>query len=93
MKITLEAQEILKDILEDNEGGFIRIGRLTIGAGCSIKIKLGATIDESFDEGDDIRQEVDGLPIVVEKNLQDSLEEATIGIGDEGITVFIPCCG
>ncbi|NNK93858.1 MAG: hypothetical protein HKP41_05855 [Desulfobacterales bacterium] len=61
-----------------------------MGAGCSLKSTLGVTIDESFDEDDDIRLEVDGLPIVVEKNLQDSLEEAIISIGEEGIAVFVP---
>lgn len=92
MKITPEAQEMLKDVLEENEDGFIRLGRLTIGAGCSLKIKLGVTVDDSFDEDNDVSLEVDGLPIVVEKSLKDSLEGATISINEEGITVSVPCC-
>ena len=92
MQITGEAQEILKEILEENEEGFIRVGKLSIGAGCSLKIKLGVTIDEFFDDEDDIRLDVDGLPIVVEKNLQDSLEDAIVSIGEEGITVHLQGC-
>lgn len=92
MKITREAQELLKDILADNEVGFIRVGKLTTGAGCSLKIKMGVTVDESFDEEDDVGLVVDGLPIVVEKNLQDSLEGATISIDEEGIAVSVPSC-
>ena len=92
MQITLEAQEILKDILEENEEGFIRVGKLSIGAGCSLNIKLGVTIDEFFDEEDDIKLEVDGLPIVVEKSLQKSLEKAIVSIGEEGITVLLQGC-
>lgn len=89
MEISLEAQELLKEVLAENEDGFIRLGRLTLGAGCSLKIKLGVTVDESFNEDDDIRLEVDGLPIVVEKSLQDSLEGAIISIGEEGSAVFV----
>lgn len=92
MQITPEAKDILEGILEDNEDGFIRVGRLSIGAGCSLKIKLGVTIDEFFDEEDDIRIEVDGLPFVVEKSIKESVEKATIGIGEEGIMVLIPDC-
>ena len=90
MKITQEAQELLEDVLADNEDGFIRLGRLTVGAGCSVEIKLGVTVDESFDEDHDIRLEIDGLSIVVEKSLQDSLEGATISIDEEGIAVSVP---
>lgn len=90
MKITREAQELLEDVLADNEDGFIRLGRLTVGAGCSVEIKLGVTVDESFDEDHDIRLEIDGLSIVVEKSLQDSLEGATISIDEEGIAVSVP---
>ena len=93
MQITLEAREILKEILEENEEGFIRVGRLPTGAGCSLKIKLGVTIDEFFDEEDDIRMDVDELPVVVEKNLKESLEEAIVSLGEEGITIHCPGCG
>lgn len=90
MKISLDAQELLKEVLAENEDGFIRVGRLTLGAGCSLKIKFGVTVDDSFDEDDDIRREIDGLPVVVEKSLQDSVEGAIISIGEEGIGVFVP---
>ena len=90
MEISREALELLKEVVAENEDGFIRLGRLTIGAGCSLKSTLGVTVDESFDEDDDIRLEVDGLPIVAEKSLQVSLEGAIISIGEEGITVFVP---
>ncbi len=92
MKIAQDAQKLLEEVLAENEDGFIRLGRLTVGAGCSLRIKFGIAVDESFEEDHDIRMEVDGLPIVVEKSLQDSLEGATISINEEGITVSVPCC-
>jgi len=91
MKISSDAQELMEAVLAEYENGFIRVGRLTVGAGCSLKIKIGVTVDESFDEDNDIRLEVDGLPIVVERSLQDSLEGATISVDEEGISVYLPC--
>ena len=89
MNISPEAQELLEAVLAENEDGFIRLGRLTIGAGCSLKIKLGLTVDDSFDEDHDLRLDVDGLPIVVDRSLQDSLEGITISINEEGIGVSV----
>ena len=93
MHITPEARQILEDILEENEDGFIRVGRLASGAGCGLKIRLGVTLDEFFDAEDDIRMEVAGLPVVVEKMLRESLADTTICIGEDGIMVSGPGCG
>ena len=89
MNISQEAQELLEAVLAENEDGFIRLGRLTIGAGCSLKIKLGLTVDDSFDEDHDLRVEVNGLPFVVDQSLQDSLTDIAINIDEEGIAVSV----
>ena len=89
MNISPEAQELLEAVLAENEDGFIRLGRLTIGAGCSLKIKLGLTVDDSFDVDHDLRVEVNGLPFVVDQSLRDSLADIAINIDEEGIGVSV----
>lgn len=46
------------------------------------------TLDDTFDEEDDLRLEIDGLPVVVDKALHTSLENAVITVEpDKGIVV------
>ena len=46
------------------------------------------TLDEEKDEDNDLSFSVDGLPIVIEKNLYESLKDVTIAFDPEkGITV------
>lgn len=90
MHITPEAREKLKEFLEDCDGSFIRVGRQTVGGGCSLKISLGVTLDDAFDENDDIKLDVDGLTVVIDKNLREPLESAVISL-EEGKGITVSC--
>lgn len=49
------------------------------------------TLDDAFDEEDDMRIEVDGLAVVMERAMQDALEKATISIDPEkGVVISCP---
>jgi len=46
------------------------------------------TLDDDFNEEDDLRLEVDGLPVVIERSMQDALQNATVAFDpDKGIVV------
>lgn len=88
MKVSAEAKKLLSEFLEDNEEGFIRVGRVTVGGGCCAKILLGVSVDEDFNEEDDLKFEVDGLPVVIEKSLNEQLKDISIEVDpDSGIVV------
>ena len=88
MKVTQEARERLEEFLQDYNDGFVRIARLTTGGACCATLTLGVTLDEEKDEDNDLSFSVDGLPIVIEKTLLESLKDVAIAFDSEkGITV------
>lgn len=88
MNIVPEAQDFLRELLADNSEAFIRVGRVTVGGGCCAKINLGVTIDENFNEDDDIRQDVNGIPVVTEKAFSNLFTDVRIEIEpDQGLVV------
>ena len=49
------------------------------------------TLDDSFDEEDDLKLDVEGLTVVIERAMQDALENATISIDpNQGVIVSCP---
>lgn len=90
MRITPEAKEKMAEFLEGCEGAFVRVGRQVSGGGCSVKLSLGVTLDDVFDEQDDIRQDIDGLTVVIDRKLQDSLRDAVI-LFEEGKGIVVSC--
>ena len=88
MKLTPEAKEKLEAFLQDYDDGFVRVARLATGGACCTKLTLGVTLDEEKDEANDLSFSVDGLPVVVEKELYESLKDVCIAFDpDKGITV------
>jgi len=48
------------------------------------------TLDEDKDDDDDLSLDLDGLPVVIEKGLHESLADATIALDPEkGIMVIL----
>ena len=87
MKISAEAKTFLRDALYDDEC-FVRVGQITVGGACCAKLILGVTIDEEFDEDEDIRQEIDGLPVVISRQLNDTLKDISLDfVPDKGVVV------
>jgi Fe-S cluster assembly iron-binding protein IscA len=90
MNITPGAKEKLKEFLQDNDGSFVRVAKISCGAGCGAKTSLGVTLDEDKNEADDLAFTFDALTVVVEKELYASLKEPVIDFdADKGITVSI----
>lgn len=90
MIITPEAREQLLKFLQDCDESFIRVGRQALGGGCSVKLSLGVTLDEDFDEEDDLKLDIDGLPVVIDKNLAEAMERARISFEEgKGVVVSI----
>lgn len=91
MKITLEAKEKLEEFLRDyGNGGFVRVAHLSSGGGCSAKLALGVTLDEDKDDEADLAFSLDGLPVVIEKTVYETLKDCSIVLDNEkGITVSI----
>ena len=88
MQVTPEAREKLRDFLEDYGDGFVRVGRLATGGACCAKLTLGVTLDEDKDEENDLAFSIDGLPVVIDKALHDSLTEVLVAYDPEkGIVV------
>lgn len=88
MDIAPEAREKLAQFLQDYDDGFVRVARLATGGACCARLTLGVTVDEEKDEDNDLSFSVDGLPVVIEKGLYESLKDIRIGFEpDSGITV------
>lgn len=88
MQISPEALAAMRDSLEGYDDGFIRVNQMTVGGGCCSKLILGVTLDEEFNDEDDLRFEEEGLPIVIEKRLYDTLKDLRINLDpEEGIVV------
>ena len=90
MNITPEAKEKLREFLQDNDDSFVRVANVPIGAGCAAKFSLGVTLDEDKDEDNDLTFTFDDLPVVIDKDLHESLGDLVIGFDpDKGITVSV----
>ena len=88
MNITPAAKEKLVEFLQDYDDGFVRVGRLTSGGACCAQLTLGVTLDDEKDEDNDYAFSVEGLPVVVEKDLYDSLKDSVIDYDQsKGITI------
>lgn len=88
MQITPQAKGKLAEFLEDYNDGFVRVARMTKGGSCCATLVLGVTLDEEFDDDNDLRFDLDGLPVVIEKSLNESLENVNIAFADDqGIVV------
>ena len=84
MRITPDAHEKLTGFLKDYEGGVVRIAQLTTGGGCcGSQLMLGATLDDAYNDVDDVVYSVDGITVVVDKVLHASLEKVEIGFDEE----------
>lgn len=83
MKISPEAKIFLAEFLEDNEGGFLRISQITVGGGCCAKLVLGVSIDSEFNANDDLKLDIEGLLIVIEKDLHKRFNDISIEISPE----------
>ena len=82
MKISAEARTCLAEFLEDAEDSFIRVGQTTVGGGCCSRLILGVSID------DDLRMDVDGIPVVIDRHLNERLGEISIDVDpDKGIVI------
>jgi len=90
MDITPEAKEKMKEFLQDNDESFVRVANVPIGSGCAAKFALGVTLDEDKDEDNDLTFTFDGLSVVIDKDLHESLGDLLIGFDpDKGITVSV----
>ena len=88
MKISAEARTCLAEFLEDAEDSFIRVGQTTVGGGCCSRPILGVSIDDEFHEDDDLRMDVDGIPVVIDRHLNERLGEISIDVDpDKGIVI------
>lgn len=88
MQISSEALDAMRDSLEGYDNGFIRVSQMAVGGGCCSKLLLGVTLDEEFNDEEDIRLEEGGLPIVIEKQLYNTLKDLRINLDpEEGIVV------
>jgi Fe-S cluster assembly iron-binding protein IscA len=88
MHVTPEAREKLREFLRDYDDGFVRVARVTTGGACCAKLTLGVTFDEERDEANDLLFTIDGLPVVIEKDLHESLPDVFIAFDREkGIVV------
>ncbi|WP_027176528.1 MAG: hypothetical protein ACEB74_15035 [Desulfovibrio aminophilus] len=91
MRITPEAKEKMIEFLDGCGDSFIRVGRQACGGGCSVKLNLGVTLDDAFDEKEDMKLDIDGLTIVVDRILYESMRDAVISI-EEGKGIVVSCC-
>lgn len=88
MKISAEARTCLAEFLEDAEDSFIRVGQTTVGGGCCSRLILWVSIDDEFHEDDDLRMDVDGIPVVIDRHLNERLGEISIDVDpDKGIVI------
>lgn len=88
MRITPEACENLRNFMQNHEGGFVRVARLTTGGACCARLTLGVTLDEERDAENDLLFTVETLPIIIEKDLYSSLADVCISFEQEkGIIV------
>ena len=88
MIISPEAKNVFQEMLESSDEGFLRVGQITAGGGCGAKILFGCSIDEEFNEEDDVRFDVDGIPVVMDKNLAGEFDTISISIDPEkGVVV------
>jgi Fe-S cluster assembly iron-binding protein IscA len=89
MEVTQEAREKLREFLDDyGDGGFVRVSRLMTGGGCCAKLSLGVALDEDRDEENDLAFTLDGLPVVIEKNLHAAFPDIRIAFDEnDGIVV------
>lgn len=88
MKISAEARTCLAEFLEDAEDSFIRVGQTTVGGGCCSRLILGVSIDDELHEDDDLRMDVDGIPVVIDRHLNERLGEISIDVDpDKGIVI------
>ena len=89
MEVTPEAREKLREFLDDyGDGGFVRVSRLVAGGGCCARISLGVALDEDRDEENDLAFTLDGLPVVIDKNLHTTFPDIRIAFDeDNGIVV------
>ena len=90
MKVSEEAKSHFREFLEDTDEGFIRVGQISVGGGWSSKIILGVSIEEDFNEDDDVRIDVDGIPFALEKGFSEHADKISIDVDpDKGIVVKI----
>ncbi len=90
MTISPEAQAIFREMLADyDEGAFLRVGQIPCGGGCcGARLIFGVTIDEDFSEEGDARLDVDGLTVVMDKNLLCEADAISITVDPEkGVVV------
>jgi Fe-S cluster assembly iron-binding protein IscA len=81
MQISDDAREKLQTALRDyGADAFIRVGRMFSGGGacCAGNVSFGITLDEERDEDTDLSLTVEGLPVVIERYLYESVRDASI---------------
>ena len=89
MIVSNEAKKYFEEFLSDYDEGFIRVGRICVGGGWSSKIILGVSIEEDFNDDDDIRIEIGGLPFALDKSLSNIADKIRIEVDpDKGIVVI-----
>jgi len=87
MKISAAAHSFLSDALSDEES-FIRVGLITVGGACSAKMVLGVSIDEDFNDEDDLRMMIDGLPVTITKQLNETVKDICLDFDPaKGVTI------
>ncbi len=60
--------EKFKEMLEDEgEDGGIRLREFKVGQACKSKLVPGLSVDDEFDDVEDIRVEIHGIPFFAEK--------------------------
>lgn len=67
MQITSAAVEKLKEFMEDFDAPYPRVGMITGGSSCNMKISLGVTLDDEINDND-VVIELEGLSILADKS-------------------------